>query len=250
MNIIAVVNQKGGVAKTTSVINIGSCLAELGKKVLVVDCDAQGNLTQGLGVDNFTLTTYDCLVKETDIKNVIIPTGLNNLDILPTNINLANAELELSSVLGRETILKDCLEGIKDNYDYILIDCSPSLGLLTVNAIVGCTDIIIPLEPAIFALDGIGQLIKIVNLVKRKLNNDLKIKGVLLTRVDSRTKIAKDFQIKLNEIFNDKVFSTVIHQNIKIADAQIHKQPINMYDKKCNGYKEYLKVTKELINRG
>jgi chromosome partitioning protein len=246
--ITAIVNQKGGVAKTTTTINLGSCLAELGKKVLLIDIDPQGNLTQGLGVENIDKTIYECLTEELPLSEIIQHTNFNNLDIVPANIKLANAELELSSTLGRESLLKDALEHADLNYDYILIDCNPSLGILTVNALTATEDIIIPLEPGIFALEGIGQLVKVIQLIKKKLNPKLNIKGVLLTRVNSRTSLAKDFEVQLHEIFGDKVFNTVIHNNVKIAEAQTYKKPINVYDKNAKGSIEYMSLAKELIS--
>jgi chromosome partitioning protein len=250
LEIIAMINSKGGVAKTTSIINISSCLVELGKKVLAIDMDPQRNLTQGL---NFNAedrpTLYDCLLNDIPMEQVIYETDIENLHIVPSTIKLAGAEIELSTVLGRESILKDALDKIKDKYDYIMLDCDRSLGLLTVNALTSCTHIVIPLEPGIFALEGIDQLLKVVNLVKRKLNNNLAIKGVLLTRVIARTKIGKEFETKLSEIFSNKVFKTVVHQNVAIANAQTERKPINHYDVNSTGYKEYLNVTKELIER-
>jgi chromosome partitioning protein len=246
--ITAIVNQKGGVAKTTTTINLGSCLAELGKKVLLIDIDPQGNLTQGLGIENIDKTIYECLTDELPLSEIVQHTSINNLDIIPASIKLANAELELSNTLGRESLLKDALEHTILNYDYVLIDCNPSLGVLTVNALTAAEDIIIPLEPGIFALEGIGQLVKVIQLIKKKLNPKLNIKGVLLTRVDSRTSLAKEFKEQLHSIFGDKVFNTVIHNNVKIAEAQTHKKPINIYDKNAKGSIEYMSLAKELLS--
>jgi chromosome partitioning protein len=246
--ITAIVNQKGGVAKTTTTINLGSCLAELGKKVLLIDIDPQGNLTQGLGIENIDKTIYECLTEELPLSEIVQHTSINNLDIIPASIKLANAELELSNTLGRESLLKDALEHTILNYDYVLIDCNPSLGVLTVNALTAAEDIIIPLEPGIFALEGIGQLVKVIQLIKKKLNPKLNIKGVLLTRVDSRTSLAKEFKEQLHAIFGDKVFNTVIHNNVKIAEAQTHKKPINIYDKNAKGSIEYMSLAKELLS--
>lgn len=245
--ICAIANQKGGVAKTTTAINLGSCLAELGKRVLLIDDDPQGNLTQGLGIENIDKTIYECLTEELPLSDIIQSTGIANLDIVPASIKLANAELELSNVLGREGLLKEALEKSHLDYDYILIDCNPSLGILTVNALTAAEGIIIPLEPGIFALEGIGQLVKVINLIKKKLNPKLEIKGVLLTRANQRTSLAKEFEEQLQAIFKDKVFKTVIHNNVRIAEAQAEKKPINIYDKTAKGAIEYMALAKELI---
>ncbi|WP_129596252.1 ParA family protein [Anaerophilus nitritogenes] len=247
--IISVVNQKGGVGKTTTTCNLGSCLIELGKKVLLIDSDPQGNLSQSIGVKEYKSTIYDCLTNDLPIQESIINTGIKGLDIVPANIKLANAELELSSALGRETLLRDCIKSSSLDYDYILIDCNPSLSLLTINALAVCDRMIIPLEPSIFALEGISQLIKIINLIKKKINPKIEIEGVLLTRVDSRTSLSKEFKEQIDEIFGSKVFDTVIHQNIAIGKAQIENMPINLFDKNSKGYKEYLALAQEVIGR-
>lgn len=246
--IIAITNQKGGVGKTTTAINLGACLAELGKRILIIDDDPQGNTTQGLGVENIDKTLYECLTEELPVTDIIHSTGIKNLDIVPANIKLANAELELSSTLGRESLLKEALTNSNLNYDYILIDCNPSLGILTVNALTAAEGIIIPLEPGIFALEGIGQLVKVIQLIKKKLNPALNIIGVLLTRVNSRTSIARDFEEQLQSIFKDKVFKTIIHNNVRIAEAQAERKPINLYDKNAKGAIEYIALAKELLS--
>ena len=250
MKIIAIVNQKGGVAKTTTAINLGAALAQNGKKVLLVDADPQANLTAGLGISPDKKTVYDCLVSELSLDEAIYATDIKGLDIVPANIQLANAELELSNIFGRETLLRESMESNKLLYDYILIDCNPSLGLLTVNALTACEGIIIPMEPSIFAFQGIDNLLKVVNLVKKKLNSRINIFGVLLTRVDSRTNIAKEFFEQLQEVFKEKLFETVIHQNVKITEAQAEKKPILFFDSDSKGSKEYLQLSKEVINRG
>jgi chromosome partitioning protein len=249
MEIIGIVNQKGGVGKSTTAINLSSCLAQLGKKVLLIDIDPQANTTRGIGFNQKVDTTiYEVLVEELPLSNAIYNTNIKNIDIVPSNIKLANAELELSSVFGRETILETAFQKSDSlDYDYVIIDCNPSLGLLTVNAMVACSDLIIPMEPAIFSLDGIEQLVNVINLIKRKINEELSIKGVLLTRVDARTNIAKEFEDELREIFGDKIFNTIIHQNVKIVESQAEQLPINIYDDKARGAKEYMKLAKELI---
>lgn len=253
--IIAIVNQKGGVAKTTTAINLGSSLVELGKKVLLIDMDPQANLTQGIGLKKQEQTIYGVLKGEVTFKEAIYKTDIipNNwrgqLDVLPSSIKLANAELELSGELGREKLLQGAYEETdRLGYDYILIDCNPSLGLLTVNSLSIADNILIPIEPSIFALDGIQQLLDVIKLIKKKINSDLNIMGVLLTRVDGRTNIAKDFEEDLKEIFNKKVFNTMIHQNVKISEAQTEQLPINLFDKKARGAEEYYSLAKEVIS--
>ncbi|MBM7624916.1 ParA family protein [Sporohalobacter salinus] len=250
MNIISIVNQKGGVAKTTTAINLASSLVELNKKVLVVDMDPQANMTQGLGFENNNKTTvYEILTNKLALNEGIYSTDINGLDIVASDIKLANAELELSGELGRETLLRESLQKSENlDYDYIIIDCNPSLGLLTVNALVACRETIIPVEPSIFSLEGIEQLINVIKTIKRKLNERLNIKSVLLTRVDGRTNIADEFLNELKNIFGNKVFDTIIHQNVKIAEAQTKSTPINIYDKNARGAKEYKSLAKELIN--
>jgi chromosome partitioning protein len=251
MVIIAIVNQKGGTAKTTTAINLGASLAHCNKKVLLVDIDPQSNLTVGLDVDAKEKTIYNCLMNELALESAIYKTHIKNLDIIPANIQLANAELELSSIIGRETVLRDSIENSKRlNYDYILIDCNPSLGLLTVNALSACDQVLIPLEASIFSFQGVDNLIKVINLVKKKLNKKISIGGVLLTRVDSRTNMSKEFADQLKEIFKEKVFNTIIHQNVKIAESQVDKQSVLEFAKDSKGAKEYLELAKEVISRG
>ena len=250
MNTISIVNQKGGTGKTTTAINLGASLVNLGKKVLLIDADPQANLTTGVGLIDKDKTIYDCLINDIPIKECIYKTGIENLYIIPSSIQLANAEIELSSVLGRESVLKDAVCSASLDYDYILIDCNPSLGLLTVNALTVCDNVLIPLEPSIFSFQGVDNLIKIINLIRKKLNSKINIFGVLLTRVDSRTNISKDFESQLKEIFKNKVFDTLIHQNVKIVEAQVERKNIIEYDKQSKGAKEYLQLAKEVVKRG
>ncbi len=251
--IIAIVNQKGGVAKTTTTINLGSSLAKMGKKILLIDMDPQANLTHGVGIEKQKITIYDVLKGDRSFEEVICNVQLDsnwthNLDIIPSSINLANAELELSGELGREKLLKEAYDDSNGiDYDYILIDCSPSLGLLTVNSLSLTNQILIPIEPSIFAMEGIQQLLHVIKLIKKKINSDLVILGVLLTRVDGRTKIAKEFQNDLKDLFKDKIFNTIIHQNVAISMAQNEQIPINLYDSKSTGAREYYQLAKEVI---
>ncbi len=259
MEIIAVVNQKGGVAKTTTAINLGAALAERGRNVLLVDVDPQANLTSGIGFVNKKKTIYAVMKKEVGFAEAIYPTGLEpedwkgKIDIVPSHIELANAELEFSGEIGRETILKEAFEDAKERisgagYDYVILDTNPSLGLLTVNALSLADSLIVPLEPSIFALDGMEHLTDVIRLVKRKINTKLRIRGILLTRVDGRTKIAEEFYDELKEVFGDKLFDTVIHQNVRLSEAQTEGLPINLYDEKASGTREYAALSEELIS--
>lgn len=246
--IIAFANQKGGVAKSTSAINMAAVLAQNNKSVLVVDLDPQGNSTVGLGINQEGKETiYDCLLKEASLKNVIQKTRFDGIDVMPSDIMLANAELELASVIGRETVLRERFIEQQLEYDYILIDLPPNLGLLTLNGLAAADKIIVPVDMGIFSLTGINQLIKVINLVKRKLNQNLAIGGVLLTKVDGRTKLGKEMYDDLKEIFNERMFKTVIHQNIKIQEAQKEQIPVVFYDPACRGAKEYTAATEELM---
>jgi len=259
LKIISVTNQKGGVSKTSTAINVGSILAERGKKVLLVDIDPQFNMTTGLGFTKSNNTIYNIMKEDIKFHEAIYNTNIEpddwegKLDLIPSHIELANAELEFSGEIGRETILKEAYERSKDKimdsgYDYIILDTNPSLGLLTINAMAIADSLIIPLEPSIFALDGMEQLTNVVKLVRKKINKDLKIEGALLTRVDGRTKIGDEFYSQLKEVFGDKLFNTVIHQNVAISEAQSEGLPINLYDKNAKGTKEYKSLVEELID--
>lgn len=250
MEIIAVCNQKGGCAKTTTALNLAASLTTLGKKVLVVDNDAQGNLTQSIGVKEYTHTIYDCMLEDLSIKDAVIETEFENLYIVPADLNYSNIEMAFAGVEGKEFLLKNILEKDELEYDYVFIDCSPSLSLTTVNALVCSDSVLIPLEPSIFNLQGLAQLIKIFKLTMNSYNKDLKVKGVLLTRVDSRSNLSEDFAEQLRDIFGKKLFNTMIHQNIAIVRSQIEKKPLAYFDKSSRGHKEYLALAKEVIKRG
>lgn len=246
METIAVCNQKGGIAKTTSVVNIGSFMAEMNKRVLLIDLDSQGNLTQALGVKDYKSTMYDCLVTDLPLENAIIHTDFN-IDLIPSDIKLANAEGELGALEGKELKLKNLINDLPIEYDYIIIDCLPSLNILTVNALVGANSVLIPMESSIFALYGIGQLIKIIKLLQKGLNPGLNVKGVFLTKV-TRTSLTKEFEDQLKEIFGKKLFKSYIHQNIDIVKSQISGRPINHFNKKCRGYEDYFNLTQEVLS--
>lgn len=247
MDVIAIVNSKGGIGKSTSAVNISAFIAEMNKRVLLIDLDQQGNATQALGVKEYNNTIYNCIVKHLPLKDAVVKTNFN-IDVIPSNINLANAEGKLVGVDGKEVILKNLIKDLQNYYDIVIIDCPPSLSILTVNALVGANSVLIPMEASIFALSGLGQLIKIIKLVQKGFNPDLKIKGVFLTKV-TRTSLTNEFQNQLKGIFGDKLFKNYIHQNVDIVKAQIQGQPINFYNTKCRGYEDYKNLTMEVINK-
>jgi len=250
-NIISIVNQKGGVGKTTTSVNLSAYLAQKGKKVLVIDLDPQGNATSGYGLDKSELesSVYDVLVNDTPIVDVIWKDKRENLDICPTNINLAGAEVELVSAMSRETILKRSLDEVRDNYDYILIDCPPSLGLLTINALAASTGVIVPIQGEYYALEGLTQLIDTVNLVKKHLNPKIGIFGVIITMFDGRTQLTRQVTDEVRKYFGEKVFNTVIPRNIRLAEAPSFGKTIAEYDPKSKGGRAYSDLADEVIER-
>lgn len=250
-NVISIVNQKGGVGKTTTTVNLSAYLAQRGKKVLVVDLDPQGNATSGYGFDKSELETsvYDLLVNETPITEVIRSTNRKNLDICPTNINLAGAEVELVSAMSRETILKRALDTVSQNYDFVLIDCPPSLGLLTLNALAASTDVIVPIQGEYYALEGLTQLIDTINLVRKHLNPTIGIFGVVITMFDGRTQLTRQVTEEVKKYFGDKVFSTVIPRNIRLAEAPSYGKTIAEYDPRSRGGQTYNDLALEVIKR-
>lgn len=247
--IIAVLNQKGGVGKTTTVINLASYLAQSGKRVVIVDADPQGNATSGIGIDKNTipLTLYDGLLRKKSSSDILTVTSHKNITVLPSNANLAGAEVELTSVHGREFALKELLNGILA--DYIIIDCPPSLGLLTINALCAADKVLIPVQTEYYALEGITQLLQIVQKVQKSANPKLSILGVLLTMYDQRTTLSKQVQDELSSHFGDLLFKTVIPRNIRLAEAPSHGVPISEYDKWSKGARSYKALAKEVMNR-
>lgn len=246
--IISIANQKGGVGKTTTAINLSTVLAKRNKKTLLIDMDPQGNATSGVGIEkNLEKSTYNLLIEEDQIEEVILKTDIKNLDICPSTINLAGAEVELVSMMSREMRLKEKLESIKDNYDYILIDCPPSLGLITLNAFTASNSVLIPVQCEYYALEGLGQLLNTVKLVKKHLNKDLEIEGALLTMFDTRTNLSKQVVDEVKRYFGDKVYKTVIPRNVKLSEAPSYGMPITVYDPRSKGAKCYGKLGKEVI---
>ncbi len=248
--IIAVANQKGGVGKTTTTVNLSAILAKRGKKVMIIDADPQGNATSGLGIDKDDVKSlYDVLVNEEPIEETLEETTMENLDVCPSNINLAGAEVELVSLISREYRLKEQLDKIKDEYDYILIDCPPSLGLITLNAFTAADSVLIPVQCEYYALEGLGQLINTINLVKKHLNKSLEIEGAILTMYDIRTNLSNQVVKEVKKYFDDKVFKSVIPRNVKLSEAPSYGMSIVEYDSRSKGSKSYDKLAKEFLKK-
>ncbi len=247
--IIAIANQKGGVGKTTTSINLSSCIAAKGKKVLVIDTDPQGNTTSGYGIEKNELenTIYELILGDCSIEDCIIKDVMPNISILPSNVNLAAAEIELIGVNKKEFILKNEVDWIKDKYDYIIIDCPPSLNLLTVNAMTTANSVIVPIQCEYYALEGLSQLIHTVNLVKERLNPDLDMEGVVFTMYDARTNLSAQVVENVRSHFGQKVYNTLIPRNIRLAEAPSHGKPINIYDPKSAGAESYMSLAEEVI---
>lgn len=246
--IIAVANQKGGVGKTTTAINLSACLAEAGSRVLVMDVDPQGNTTSGLGVDKNHLdrTIYEMMIGECDMGDCIIRDVFDNLDLVPSNVNLSGAEIELIGINGKEYILKNASEGLKSEYDFIIIDCPPSLNMLTVNALTAANTVLVPIQCEFYALEGLSQLIHTINLVKKRLNSNLDIEGVVFTMYDARTNLSLQVVENVKSNLRQNVYKTIIPRNVRLAEAPSHGLPINIYDSRSAGAESYRLLAKEV----
>ncbi|EAC2631643.1 ParA family protein [Listeria monocytogenes] len=250
--VIALANQKGGVGKTTSSVNLSSSLAFLGKKVLLVDIDPQGNASSGVGVNKGEIEhcIYDVLVDDVAIQDVLQKTDLDNLNVIPATIQLAGAEVELVPAISREIRLKKAIDSIRDDYDYVIIDCPPSLGLLTLNALTAADSVLIPVQCEYYALEGLSQLLNTIRIVQKHLNEDLQIEGVLLTMLDARTNLGIQVIEEVKKYFQNKVFNTIIPRNVRLSEAPSHGKPILLYDAKSKGAEVYLELAKEVIAHG
>ena len=249
--IIAIANQKGGVGKTTTSINLSAAMAASGKKILVIDTDPQGNTTSGFGIEKNDLenTIYELMLSECSIKECILNDVIDGVSIIPSNVNLAAAEIELIGIDKKEFILKREVEWIKDSYDYIIIDCPPSLNLLTLSAMTTADSVLVPIQCEYYALEGLSQLIHTINLVKERLNPDLDMEGVVFTMYDSRTNLSSQVVENVKSHLNQRVFETVIPRNIRLAEAPSYGMPINMYDAKSAGAEAYMSLAGEILNR-
>jgi chromosome partitioning protein len=249
--IISICNQKGGTGKTTTTVNLSTALAELNKKVLIVDVDPQGNATSGVGVNKNKLesSVYDVLLQRCTIQNATIANIYRNLDIIPCNINLTGAEIELVGALSRETRLKKALEPIKNKYDFIIIDSPPSLGLLTLNALVASDGIIIPIQCEFYALEGVSQLMNTLNLIKESLNSKISIEGVLMTMADFRTNLTAEVINEIKIYFKEKVYKSIIPRNIRLSEAPSHGKPITIYDQSSIGAQRYRELAREVLDK-
>jgi chromosome partitioning protein len=247
--VIAIANQKGGVGKTTTAVNLSSCLAVKGKKVLIIDIDPQGNTSSGLGIDKTSIDTsiYDVIINETPINETFLKTKIDNLLISPSNIQLAGAEVELVSVISRETRLKHAIAPVKNDFDYIIIDCPPSLGLLTVNALTSADTILVPIQCEYYALEGLSQLMNTVKIVHKHLNPTLKVEGVVLTMFDARTNLSIQVVEEVKKYFGNKVYRTIIPRNVRLSEAPSYGIPIILYDSKSKGAECYMELAEEVI---
>jgi len=248
--IMAIANQKGGVGKTTTAVNLAACLGILGKKVLLIDIDPQGNSTSGTGVDKETTnkTIYNVLINDELIKDNILLTEHDNLYLLPSNIQLAGAEIELVTAISREYKLKNAVEQIKDDFDFIFIDCPPSLGLLTLNALTAASTVLVPIQCEYYALEGLGQLMNTIGLVQKHLNKGLQVEGVLLTMFDARTNLSIQVVEEVKHFFKNKVYRTIIPRNVRLSEAPSHGKPIAVYDSRSRGAEVYMDLAKEVLD--
>ena len=250
--IIAIANQKGGVGKTTTAINLSACLAEKGKKVLIIDADPQGNTTSGFGIDknNLEHTIYELIIGKSILEETLIPEHFENLAIIPSNINLSGAEIELIGIDKKEYLLKNEIDKIRDDYDFIIIDCPPSLNVLTVNSMTTADTVLVPIQCEYYALEGLSQLIHTISLVQKRLNPALVIEGVVFTMYDARTNLSLQVVENVKDYLNQNIYKTIIPRNVRLAEAPSHGLPINLYDSKSTGADAYRNLADEVIHKG